>query len=160
MKHTAQLVAALLTIPLAACSSRPEAPQYEQEAASVTQTAPEAVKATKAAKATNVRTFIIGDVSAVALRDGGLSLPNDNKVFGVGRTPAEVSAVLSGAGVPTDRLELSIQPLLVQTPERVLLFDTGAGANMGANGGRLPTSMAEAGIATATVTDIFISHAH
>lgn len=143
---------------LAACSARPEAPQYEQEAAKATDTAPQTVRATKAAKATNVRIFTIGDFSAIALRDGGLSLPNDNKVLGVGRTPAEVAAVLSGAGLPTDHLELSIQPLLVQTAERVMLFDTGAGANMGPSGGRLPTSMAEAGIAPATVTDIFISH--
>lgn len=160
MKNAASLLAVIFAASLAACSARPQAPQHEQESANATDTAPQAVRATKAAKATNVRIFTIGDFSAIALRDGGLSLPNDNKVLGVGRTPAEVAAVLSGAGLPTDHLELSIQPLLVQTAERVMLFDTGAGTNMGPSGGRLPTSMAEAGIAPATVTDIFISHSH
>jgi glyoxylase-like metal-dependent hydrolase (beta-lactamase superfamily II) len=42
----------------------------------------------------------------------------------------------------------------------VMLFDTGAGTNMGASAGKLAASMAAAGIAAATVTDVFISHSH
>jgi glyoxylase-like metal-dependent hydrolase (beta-lactamase superfamily II) len=112
------------------------------------------------AQADDARTFAIGDFSAMALRDGTISLPNDNKVFGVGQKPEEVAAVLSAAGLPTDRLELSVQPLLVRTAERVMLFDTGAGGNMGPTAGKLAASMAAAGVAAATVTDIFISHSH
>jgi glyoxylase-like metal-dependent hydrolase (beta-lactamase superfamily II) len=108
----------------------------------------------------DVRRFAIGDFSAMALRDGTISIPNDNKVFGVGHTPAEVAGLLREAGLPTDRLELSLQPLLVKTSERVMLFDTGAGGNMGPGAGKLAASMAAAGIAPATVTDIFISHSH
>jgi glyoxylase-like metal-dependent hydrolase (beta-lactamase superfamily II) len=115
---------------------------------------------TDAVRAANVRTFTLGDFSALALRDGTISVPNDNKVFGVGHTPAEVAALLTQAGLPTDRLELSLQPLLVQTADRVMLFDSGAGANMGPGAGKLPVSLNAAGIAPATVTDIFISHAH
>jgi len=96
----------------------------------------------------------------MALRDGTISLPNDNKVFGVGHTPAEVSGLLQAANLPTDHLELSLQPLLVKTADRVMLFDTGAGTNMGASAGKLSASMAAAGIAAATVTDVFISHSH
>jgi len=107
-----------------------------------------------------VRSFAIGDFSAMALRDGTISLPNDNKVFGVGHTPAEVAGLLREAGLPTDRLELSLQPLLVKTSERVMLFDTGAGGNMGPGAGKLIASMTAAGIAPATVTDVFISHSH
>ena len=156
MRTTVPLVAVILAATLAACSSRPEAPPQEQEAAS----APATASAAPTAKPSDVRTFVIGDFAATALRDGGLQFPNDNKVFGVGRTPAEVAALLSGAGLPTDRLEVSLQPLLVKTADRVMLFDTGAGANMGANGGKLLQSMAGAGIAPATITDIFISHVH
>jgi len=107
-----------------------------------------------------VRSFAIGDFSAMALRDGTISLPNDNKVFGVGHAPAEVAGLLREAGLPTDRLELSLQPLLVKTSERVMLFDTGAGGNMGPGAGKLIASLTAAGIAPATVTDVFISHSH
>lgn len=112
------------------------------------------------AQTDDVRSFTIGDFSALALRDGTISLPNDNKVFGIGHTPEEVAGLLREAGQPTDHLELSVQPLLVKTADRVMLFDTGAGANMGASAGKLPASLNAAGVAPATVTDIFISHAH
>jgi len=42
----------------------------------------------------------------------------------------------------------------------VMLFDTGVGSKGGENGGRLPASMAAAGVDPASVTDIFISHTH
>jgi glyoxylase-like metal-dependent hydrolase (beta-lactamase superfamily II) len=153
MKNKTSLVVFVVAAAVAACSSRPEAPQVEQEA-------PTAPSAAQTARATDVRTFLLGELSATALRDGAFRFPNDNKIFGVGRTSEEVAAVLSGAGLPTDRLELSVQPLLVQTAERVMLFDTGAGANFGPSGGKLLASMDAAGISPATITDIFISHVH
>jgi glyoxylase-like metal-dependent hydrolase (beta-lactamase superfamily II) len=124
-----------------ACSPRSEAPQ-------------------PAADTSATATFRIGELSAIALRDGALEVPNDNKVLGVGRTPEEVATVLSAAGEPTDKLHLSIQPLLVKTSDRVLLFDTGAAANMGPNAGRLAASMAAANVDPRSVTDVFISHSH
>ncbi|MBC8026478.1 MAG: MBL fold metallo-hydrolase [Steroidobacteraceae bacterium] len=87
-------------------------------------------------------------------------MPNDNKVFGVGLKPEEVAAVLSANGLPTDNFHLSIQPLLVKTTDKVLLFDTGAGGNFGPGAGKLAASLAEAGIDPQSVTDIFISHSH
>ena len=150
----AALATVIVAAMLAACSSRPQAPVQEQEAANPN------TPAVRAAKPSDVRNFTIGTYAAMALHDGSLKFPNDNKVFGVGHTPAEVAALLGSAGLPTDSLEISLQPLLVKTADRVMLFDTGAGANMGPSGGRLLTSMSEAGIASATITDIFISHSH
>jgi glyoxylase-like metal-dependent hydrolase (beta-lactamase superfamily II) len=146
---TATSFAAIAAIGLAACSTRPSAPPE-----------PEGEPIDPAAAAATVRSFKLGEFSCWALSDGALSVPNDNKVFGVGRTAAEVAAVLAEAGLPTDRLDLSLQPLLVQTADRVLLFDAGSGPNMGPTAGKLPESLATAGIAPATITDIFISHSH
>jgi len=103
---------------------------------------------------------MVGDLQATAVRDGALEFPNDNKVFGVGHTPEDVSALLSAAGLPTDKLQLSVQPLLVQTVDRVLLFDTGAGSNFGPNTGQLVANLTAAGVDPKSVTDIFISHVH
>lgn len=104
--------------------------------------------------------FTVGELAAVALRDGGIEVPNDNKVFGVGHTPEEVAAVLSEAGQPTDKLRLSIEPLLVKTKDKVLLFDTGAGGNFGPSAGQLAASLAAANVDPDSITDIFISHVH
>ena len=141
---------------LAACSKKEDAPPPPAPAP-----APAAVaEAPAAPKPANVHTFKIGELSAMALRDGGMELPNDNKVFGVGRTPEEVAAVLSANGQPADKLALTIQPLLVKSADRVLLFDTGAGPLFGPGSGHLLASFAEAGVDPQSVTDIFISHSH
>lgn len=151
MRIAASLSALIVASTLAACSPRSEAPPQEPANAAAT---------TPSSKEPDVQTFAVGDFSAMALRDGALEFPNDNEVFGVGRNSAEVAELLTGASLPTDHLDLSIQPLIVNTGERVLLFDTGAGANMGSSGGRLAASMAAAGIDPASVTDVLISHAH
>ena len=108
----------------------------------------------------HVHTFRIGELSALALWDGDMELPNDNKVFDLGGAPEEVAALLGAAGQPTDKLALSIHPLLVKTTDRVLLFDTGAGPLFGPGSGHLLVSLAEAGVDPQSVTDIFISHSH
>jgi glyoxylase-like metal-dependent hydrolase (beta-lactamase superfamily II) len=140
---------------LTACSKKEEA------SAPVAAAAPAPAAETQAAPTNgSVKTFSIGQLSAMALRDGGIELPNDNKVFGIGHTPEEVAALLTAAGQPTDKLQLSIQPLLVKATDRVLLFDTGAGTNFGPGAGQLATSLGAAGVDPQSVTDIFISHVH
>jgi glyoxylase-like metal-dependent hydrolase (beta-lactamase superfamily II) len=138
------LLGALLATSLTACSDPP----------------PEPAPPPPPPPSQEVRQFSIGAMNGVALRDGALEFPNDNKVFGVGHTPAEVSGLLEAAGLPADKLSLSVQPLLVKVGGRVLLFDTGAGSNMGEGVGKLGTAMAEAGVTAASVTDVFISHLH
>lgn len=108
----------------------------------------------------DVARFKIGSLEAISLRDGGLTVPNDNKVLGVGRTPQEVAAVLTGAGAPGDSISLSIQPLLVRTGERLVLIDTGVGSGMGGAGGKLQASLTAAGVDPADITEILISHSH
>lgn len=147
------LLAFLSVSLLAACSRKEEAPAVAPEPAP---TAAEPV----AAASTNVFAFQIGDLAAITLLDGNLELPNDNQVFGVGLKPEDVAAVLTANNLPADKLSLTVKPLLVKTADKVLLFDTGAGGNFGPGSGHLLAAMAEAGVDSAAVTDIFISHAH
>jgi glyoxylase-like metal-dependent hydrolase (beta-lactamase superfamily II) len=150
MKNNTRALALSICLTLAACSPKSEAPK---EPAQETAAPAQAVQAPAGS-------FKIGELSAVAVRDGAFDFPNDNKIFGVGKTPEDVAAVLTAAGVPADKLSVSIQPLLVKSTDRVLLFDTGAGANFGPAGGQLTKSLADAGVDAAGVTDIFISHPH
>lgn len=147
--RTSIALAVLSTLALTACSKREPAPAEPAEPAPAAQSEP-----------ASPGTIRIGELSGIALRDGGLEFPNDNKILGVGKTPEEVAAVLTAAGLPTDKLNLTISPLLVKATDRTLLFDTGAGTNFGPNGGGLTQSLAEAGIQAEQITDVFISHAH
>jgi glyoxylase-like metal-dependent hydrolase (beta-lactamase superfamily II) len=104
--------------------------------------------------------FKIASYGAVALKDGALQMPNDGKSFVVGQPTEAVGAALKEGGAPADHFEFSIQPLLVHAGKHVLLFDTGVGNWYGDIGGKLPDSLKAAGEKAASVTDIFISHAH
>ena len=160
LRRTSTLAATFIAIAaglaLTACSKTAEEPK---ETAAVPAPAPAAEPA-PAPKVENTKPLMVGDLQAMAVRDGFLEFPNDNKVFGVGHTPEEVAALLTSAGLPTDKLQLSLQPLLVQTVDRVLLFDTGAGSNFGPNAGQLLANLTAAGTDPKSVTDIFISHVH
>ncbi|MET0556145.1 MAG: MBL fold metallo-hydrolase [Vicinamibacteria bacterium] len=140
---------------LAACSKHEETPA---PAASAPPTA--ATVAPAAPKVSNVHAFTIGELSAYALRDGVLEFPNDNKIFGLGHTVEETSALLTAHALPTDMLHFSVQPLLVKTADKVLLFDTGAAGSFGPGTGLLPDALKEAGVDPAKITDVFISHLH
>lgn len=142
---------------LSACSERERA----ADAPATTVTAAAQTPDTSApATESDLFRFRIGTLDAVALKDGTIDVANDGKTFGIGKPSADVGALLSAAGQPTDALHLSIQPLLVRSDARVLLFDTGAGDASFAQAGHLPDALRAAGVEPAQVTDIFLSHAH
>ncbi len=144
--NTAAVAALLMT--LASCS---------QGETAKTETA--ATEASTVQASADVHPFRIGTIEAFALRDGTLSPPNDNTVLAVGESAEDTNALLTAAGLPTDALSLSIQPLLIRNGDRVILFDTGAAGQMGSEG-KLTASLAAAGFEPGQVTDIVISHGH
>jgi len=150
MTFYARLAAAgLLLAALGACS-----PEAEKKAA-----VPAPSPAPAAVVQANTYAFRIGQLEAVALKDGTLNLPAGNTEASPWANTAEVSALLKASGVTDDTVHLSIQPLLVKDGDRVVLIDTGAGGQMGTEG-QLQASLREAGVTPAQVTDILISHAH
>ena len=104
--------------------------------------------------------FAVGDLEAIALKDGDIRVPNDGKTVGLGQPREAVRALLSAAGLSGDTIDFSIQPLLIRDGSRTMLFDAGAAAAPFAQAGRLPEALRAAGVAPAQVTDVFISHGH
>lgn len=146
-------LASTVLMALVACSPKADAPA--EPVAPAGPAAPAAVQ-----ESADAKPFTIGTLQAVALRDGGLSVPNDNKTLAINKTKQEVADLLTANGLSPETLDLSVQPLLVKTADKVLLFDTGAGGMFGPTMGKLSGTMAAAGIDPATITDIFISHGH
>ena len=111
-----------------------------------------------AAPASDTHAFSIGQIQAVALRDGTIVVANteDQSPWGA---VAEVASLLTANGVTDNRIHLPVQPLLVKDGDRVVLIDTGAGGQMGTEN-KLRASLATAGVRPAEVTDILLSHAH
>ncbi len=137
-----------LTALLAAAGCSPPTETKAPEAAVAPTTSPD------------VHRIKIGSLEAVALREGGMMVPNDNKVLGVGRTKEEVAAVLTANGMGADGIPLSIQPLFLRVGQQLVLIDAGGGAAMGPDAGKLPASLRAAGVEPDQITDILISHSH
>ncbi|RYG10345.1 MAG: MBL fold metallo-hydrolase [Caulobacteraceae bacterium] len=151
MTFNARLAAAsllLMTLGASACSQEPAAQADPPARAAAPATAP----------ASDVHAFRIGQLEAVALKDGDIIVTN-----AVDQSPwsdtAEVASLLTATGQTDNRVHLSVQPLLVRDGERVVLIDTGAGGQMG-TANKLLSSLAAAGVSPEQVTDILISHAH
>ncbi|RZJ01238.1 MAG: MBL fold metallo-hydrolase [Brevundimonas sp.] len=120
--------------------------------------AEKAAEAVPAVAATaDTQPFRIGQLQAVALKDGDIVLENS----AAGGSPwADTAGVAELLGTTGDgKIHLSIQPLLVRDGERTVLIDTGAGGAMG-TANKLPTSLRSAGVQPGQVTDILISHGH
>lgn len=103
MSHVRKAALPLLVVALGAALAACSRNEQAADAATTPVAAPEATPAAEPA-GDNVHAFQIGTLQAAALRDGGMSVPNDNNVFGVGLTPDEVAGVLAAAGLETDQL--------------------------------------------------------
>jgi glyoxylase-like metal-dependent hydrolase (beta-lactamase superfamily II) len=101
--------------------------------------------------------FRLGELALTSLHDGQIVVPNDGKTFGVDVGASSVSELLRAAGAPTDRIQLSVNSLLVRTGQRVLLLDTGLGPK---DHGGLLASLKRADVPPTAITDVLITHSH
>jgi glyoxylase-like metal-dependent hydrolase (beta-lactamase superfamily II) len=99
--------------------------------------------------------FRLGALEISVLRDGSLAVPNDGSVFGLNTSTAEVAEVLRHANVPTDKIYLDSNVLLIRMRKHLVLIDTGYGY---IGRGALMKSLASVGVSPAEITDILVTH--
>src|SRR4051812_12252967 len=98
LRSRSMAIPALTLLMVAACSQKAPPPPP------VTQAAPEPAPVPAPPPAPvekNVFKFMIGSMPAFALRDGGLTVPNDGKTLAINKSPDEVAKLLGEAGLPT-----------------------------------------------------------
>lgn len=103
------------------------------------------------------KSFKLGAFEVSVLLDGGLAIPNNGAIFGLNADPAAVAKVLDEAGVPTGKVRLDIDILLIRMPGHLVLIDAGYGP---AGHGVAKESLASTGVSPEDITDILITHAH
>jgi glyoxylase-like metal-dependent hydrolase (beta-lactamase superfamily II) len=106
--------------------------------------------------------FKIGAFEATVVSDGPLPLgPPREGVFS-GLSKEEMTKALADNYLSTEHVALEQNALVVNTGERLVLFDTGVGSSklLGPTAGRLMQSLKAAGIDPKDVDAIALTHAH
>lgn len=99
---------------------------------------------------------MLGAFEVTALSDGTVDLPADTLLHGPAGT---VAARLTAAHLKGP-VETSVIGFLVNTGDRLVLVDTGAGALFGPTLGKLTTSLRAAGYQPEQVDEVLLTHAH
>jgi glyoxylase-like metal-dependent hydrolase (beta-lactamase superfamily II) len=100
---------------------------------------------------------IVGSFEVIALSDGVLDL---QLALFPKADPAEAAKILSATGRPTDKLGTQVNAFLVNTGDKLVLIDSGAGKLFGPTLGRFAADLAALGIDPGTVDVIAMTHLH
>jgi len=98
----------------------------------------------------------IGDILVTALSDGFVDMPYE--VFR-NASPSEAEAALSSLFRPAPP-RISVNCFLIRTKDRIALVDTGSAESMGPTLGKLPQSLAAAGVAAVDIDTVLLTHIH
>jgi glyoxylase-like metal-dependent hydrolase (beta-lactamase superfamily II) len=112
-----------------------------------------------ASPARGVTRVSLGAVTVTSISDGFASRPL-NADFVRNAPLAAVQAALAEAGLPTDRVDVPFNPLLVEAGGQRVLFDCGNGEFGAPTSGTLLKNLAAAGISPDSITAVVFSHFH
>jgi glyoxylase-like metal-dependent hydrolase (beta-lactamase superfamily II) len=119
-----------------------------------------AAPALKGPQAGGYYRFAIGDVEAVVISDGGLSFQPIQPTWAPEASKEELEGTLRSAFLPTDRLALDVNTLLLNIGGELILVDSGAGKLFGPSLGKVRERLSAAGVEPAQVTGVVLTHAH
>jgi glyoxylase-like metal-dependent hydrolase (beta-lactamase superfamily II) len=104
--------------------------------------------------------FALGDFTITVVADGSFTLPAE--IFGANVTAEQRAAYFDSRLLPHDRIRLVSNPAVIDTGSRRVLVDTGSSPsdNPASTTGRLPASLAAAGIAPESIDLVILTHAH
>jgi glyoxylase-like metal-dependent hydrolase (beta-lactamase superfamily II) len=108
-------------------------------------------------QAISVHRMQLGRFEVTSLMDGYVPIPAQ-ALRDLG--PDTLSALLDASGLPNQPIRVPINTFLINTGEKLVIIDSGAGDVLGPNMGRLPEALALAGINPGDVDEVLITHAH
>jgi glyoxylase-like metal-dependent hydrolase (beta-lactamase superfamily II) len=100
-----------------------------------------------------------GGFELTSIRDGQVTLDQPWAVFGEDQKPEDVQAFAKRYYLPTDKHTITFTPLVVNTGNEVVLFDTGWGSGNPGRG-QLATNLAAAGYKADEIDVVILTHCH
>jgi glyoxylase-like metal-dependent hydrolase (beta-lactamase superfamily II) len=104
--------------------------------------------------------FRIGSFEALALNDGGMATTTNESPFGVGEPKEKVIATLKDSFLPTDKVHIPFNVLVVRIGSELVMIDSGCGSVFGPAGGKLVSNLAAAGVKPEQISAVILSHVH
>jgi glyoxylase-like metal-dependent hydrolase (beta-lactamase superfamily II) len=104
--------------------------------------------------------FALGAFEVGTILDGSITRSEPQAIFGTDQDAAAVAALAEENLLPADALRNDYTPVVVNTGEQVVLFDTGNGPARRPGRGALRQRLAESGIAPGQVDIVVLTHFH
>jgi glyoxylase-like metal-dependent hydrolase (beta-lactamase superfamily II) len=104
--------------------------------------------------------FQLGDFEVTSLLDGAVQLDGPHPIFGENQPAEEVAAFAEQNFLPADRMEISFTPILVNTGDNLVLFDSGNGPARRPAAANLVAAIEAAGYTADQIDTLVITHFH
>ncbi|MGI9406941.1 MAG: MBL fold metallo-hydrolase [Hyphomicrobiaceae bacterium] len=102
----------------------------------------------------------LGNFEITTISDGAVAVPKVHPIFGNNQSPEAVASYMAENFLPGDKMKIGFTPVIVNTGNEVILFDTGNGAVRRPNRGLLATSLAAAGFSPEQIDIVVVTHFH
>lgn len=105
--------------------------------------------------------FKLGDFEITTLNDGAVSVSKVHPIFGKNQKIEDVQAYLIENHLPTDKMKISFSPVVVNTGNEVILFDSGYGEERRDKGaGQAAAALKAAGFSPDQIDVVVLTHCH
>ncbi len=104
--------------------------------------------------------FKLGDFEVTTINDGAIQLDGPHPIFGQNIEAAELQNLAEANLLPRERFEIGFSPVMVNTGEALVMFDSGNGAARRPNAGRLAAAMSGIGYTPDQVDIVVLTHFH
>lgn len=104
--------------------------------------------------------FDLGDFEVTTLFDGAIKLDGPHPIFGQNVQEAEIHALAEENFLPPNQMAIGFTPVIVNTGEQLIMFDSGNGAGRRPDAGLLAELFEQAGFATDEIDLVVLTHFH
>ena len=108
----------------------------------------------------NYRRVKLGAFEVTTVADGYAAVPKVHPIFGNNQKPEDVGAYMQANFLPANKMAIPFTPVIVNTGNELVLFDTGNGGGRGPTRGHLLKSIAAAGFKPEQIDVVVITHFH